>query len=191
MKKTVSSLLLASTALLAADVGINASKGAYTITESYPTAIVKPNTDVSGAELFLTNDALFIERESLKNYSSFTFNKTANTSELSLLVGLVEEYKVSSATLYAGALVGYGQLSYDFNPLGTSLVQNKTTTSALYGVTAGAKYSITENFFVNVNLKYMRNNYEVALQEGTTTGNIKHESLYSAGLGFGYSFDTK
>ncbi|NOQ32236.1 MAG: hypothetical protein GQ570_14060 [Helicobacteraceae bacterium] len=188
MKKIITATLLTTTALLAADVGLNISKGGYSTSSAYPTAIVKPDTDVTGYELFYSNDCILIDRPSVKNYASITLNKTENTSEIAVVIGLVEEYKVSKATLAAGALVGYGQLSYDYNPLTTSLTDSRTTSSALYGFTATAKYPIVNNFFLNVNAKYLWSNYEVDLKDGANTGQIKHNNLYTLGLGVGYSF---
>ncbi|NOQ32233.1 MAG: hypothetical protein GQ570_14045 [Helicobacteraceae bacterium] len=186
--KIITATLLASTALLAVDVGLNISKGGYSTSSAYPSSIIKPDTDVTGYELFYSNDCLLVDRKSVKNYASLTINKTENTSETAFLAGLVEEYKVSSATLYAGALVGYGQLSYDYNPLTTSLTDYRTTSSLLYGVTAGLKYPIAKSFFLNVNAKYIWSNYNVDLRDGTSNGQIKHNNLYSLGLGVGYSF---
>jgi len=192
MKKILlSSILLASTAF-AYDMGVNLGYSHFDISQSNSDNIIlgknTPSSTGYALEAFYSRDCLLVEDKSIKNYASINYAKHDDIAQYSFLAGLNKEYEKEDYTLYAGVLVGYGVLHYSYNPLNTTDKVDKDAGSFLYGLQGGMKYSLKNNYSLNLGIKHLIADYKTKLESNGATGNINHNNQSTFSIGLGYSF---
>lgn len=191
-KKILLSTVLIGSTVLASEIGINLGKSHFDITQSNGDNIIlgdnTPKSNGTFSELYMMNKCQLINDNSIKNYASIAYNKSDRIKNYMVLAGLVKEYEAKNYTPYAGVLVGYGQLKYEYNPLNSSTIDDRKASSFIAGFQGGAKYKIDKNLFFNLNAKYLLSDYTTNLESSGVIGNIKHKALTTFSIGVAYKF---
>ena len=202
IKVTALSLLLASSStLLATDsfvnsIGINLGKS-YTNSQQKNnqgniTLGNTPKESNNSIELFaILNPLTDICKEyNMKPYISYTYSKNTDLKHQYLLVGVNKYYNPSNSKveLYTGALLGYGQIDWKYDPLNDSQNKNIDANSFIGGVQAGLSYPVNENLSLNLNTKYLVHNYETKLKTTNANATIKQDNTSSFSFGLIYKF---
>lgn len=204
MKKQIITLslltaFLGSSSLYASEIsfdtlGVNLGKSHFSYKqEDNNGAIIlgnEPDKSFNSIELFTTVKGL-CTNDSRKPYISYTYSKNDDLKHQYLLVGLNQYYSPASTklSLYAGPLVGYGRLTWRYDPLNSSQNEKKNADSFLGGVQAGVSYPITRSFSLGLNGKYLFTGYKTELDPSSSVSStIKHKQLSTVSLSLGYSF---
>ncbi|MAC85056.1 MAG: hypothetical protein CL624_13080 [Arcobacter sp.] len=194
MKKILLSTVLSTLSLFAYDVGINTSYDYLNVNQTNSQNMIlgeKPKNHGFGIEAYYSGQCLLTDNETIKNYVSIKHTDMSNTNKYELFAGINKEYPLNEEfTLYSGALIGYGFLKYDYNPLGSTDVVDESAGSFLYGVQLGTKYKIKEfdNLFLKVEARYIRSDYDANLEAAGVYSRLTHRDASSISIGLGYSF---
>jgi len=149
----------------------------------------EPDKSFNSIELFTTLKGV-CTNDSRKPYISYTYSKNDDLKHQYLLVGLNQYYIPASTklNLYAGVLVGYGQLTWKYDPLNSSQNEEKNAHSFLGGVQAGISYPLTQRFSVGLNSKYLLSDYKTDLKTNNADATIKHRRVSHMGVSLEYTF---
>lgn len=175
------------------EIGLNVgiSHSSYTQTNRNGSIVLgnEPDKNFTSYELFTTLEGVF-SNEEIKPYISYTYADNSELKHQYILAGVNKYYMPSdSLKLYAGVLVGYGELSWKYNPLNNSKDNDHKATSAMVGVQAGVNYPLFSSLSLNLNLKALAHNYEAELNPNdTATAQIKHKYTTTAMVGIAYAF---
>jgi hypothetical protein len=145
----------------------------------------EPKERFDAYELFTTFNGI-CDDENTKPYLSYTYTTNSDFKEQHLLVGINRYFQTPhDAELYAGVVVGYGELKWKYNPIG-SQDNDFTATSWMGGVQAGLEYAITDSFALHLNTKALMHNYEAILDPNTqdnSFGTLEHQYSVSGFVG--------
>lgn len=198
--KTIAlSTILASSTLLANDslinqMGINLGKSSTDFSQKDKTGSISlgnnPDKSFNSIEVFtILNPLTDICKEyNMKPYASYTYSSNSELKHQYLLVGVNKYYKPSKlpVELYAGVVVGYGQIDWKYKPLSTD--NNVDANSLIGGVQAGLNYPLNEKLSLNVNSKYLIHDYKTNLKTSNAQSTIEHDSTATISMGLVYKF---
>ncbi|MEA3352922.1 MAG: hypothetical protein U9Q33_03765 [Campylobacterota bacterium] len=151
----------------------------------------KPNESFSSIEIstILNPVTKMCKDKNMKPYLSYTYSSNSDMKHQYILAGVNKYYPYKSSSLYAGALLGYGQLDWKYDPLNSSKYINKDSNSFIAGIQTGVDYPIDEKFSLGLNVKYLLHDYETKLEPTTSvSSSIEHKSSFNVSLGLRYSF---
>ena len=200
MKKRLTLLaILASSSLFANDISVDSiganfgiSHGSYD--QKNKSGVItlgnNPDKNFGSVELYATLSGVY-KREDLKPYISYTYSQNDDLEHQYLLVGLNKYYSIPNTKLdlYAGALVGYGQIDWRYDPLNSSKNINSDANSFIGGLQIGANYPVGSNLSIGINAKYLIHNYETTLNPSAgVLASINHKNTSQVSLGLMYSF---
>ena len=97
-------------------------------------------------------------------------------------------YQFSNTMLnpYIGIVGGYSRLKWSKRPHIMRISEDLTSASSLYGVQAGLKLPITDNFSLTVKYQYMKLDHLMNIRSGASS--IKHNNVQNLLLGVKYEF---
>ena len=122
-------------------------------------------------------------------YISMSHSFNTDIEHQYILTGLNKYYNHNKLDLYAGVLMGYGQMEWKYNPLNNSKDNNEDANSLIAGLQMGINYPINNKFSLGINGKYLVHNYETKLNPSTgINSTIEHKYTSSLGVGFIYKF---
>ena len=170
------------------NIGVSNTNYKQTTTTDSIIAIDKPSKSFNSYELYTTLNGVY-KREDLKPYLSYTYSSNNDLKNQYILTGLNKYYNHDDISLYAGVLVGYGELKWRSNPLVTTQNNDYSSTSFILGLQGGVEYPLNDKFALNINAKYLKHKYETNLQPATTVSStIEHKSTASIFVGLSYKF---
>jgi len=150
-----------------------------------------PDKDFRTYELYATlNPVLALSKKyNMKPYLSYTYSKNDDFKNQYLLLGMNKYYSHKVLDLYAGLVLGYGQLNWKYDPVNNAKNTNVDANSFISGLQLGLDYPLDTKFSFSVNTKYLLHNYKTKLDpfDGVSSS-IEHTSTLSLSLGFKYSF---
>lgn len=194
-KLTLISMIATST-LVAADISIEAiglnlgsSNSSYSQTNNQGSISLgnTPDKSFNSYELFTTIKNL--EIYNMKPYISYTYSSNDELKHQYLLAGLNKYYNHDKINLYAGALVGYGQLDWKYDPINNAKDKNVDANSFIAGIQLGFEYPLNTKLSLGFNSKYLIHNYETNLNPtNTISSTIEHKDTLSLSFGVNYSF---
>ena len=122
-----------------------------------------------------------------------TINAIANTNNdfnnYVLLVGVNKYFEFEKYDLYLGLLAGAGSQNWNYNPLHSTQIQNKSSSSLVGAIQVGAEYDLSNKLHLGLNTKYYAHNYKAVLEStNKTSSEINHNYSYSLSIGLRYSF---
>jgi hypothetical protein len=201
LKTLTLSTLLASSSLLANDSVINSMGLNLGVVNSDSDqkntngAIIfgnEPDSSFNQLELYLTLNPLTetCKEYNMKPYISYTYSSNSDLKHQYLLLGVNKYYTPSNIDLelYMGALLGYGQIDWKYDPLNNSFNKNVDANSFIGGIQLGVKYPLSEKLSLNLNGKYLFHSYETDLKTTNATAVIEHDRTSSFSLGLEYRF---
>lgn len=150
-----------------------------------------PDQTLNTYELYTTLKPLsdICKKYKMKPYISYTYSNNTELKHQYLLVGINKYYNHNSYELYAGGLIGYGELKYRYNPLNNSKSNDYTASEPIIGLQTGLNYPINQNIDLVVNVKALYHNYDTYLNpNNTATANLEHKYTTSASVGIGWKF---
>ena len=125
----------------------------------------------------------------MKPYLSYTYSSNTQLKHQFVLTGLNKYYSHDKLDLYAGVLVGYGELKWRYNPLNNSKDNNVDANSLIGGVQLGATYPFNGNISMGVNTKYLLHDYETKLApNNSASSTLEHKDTTSFSLSIQYRF---
>jgi len=131
-----------------------------------------------------------VDDKSWKPSINVTYNTNDDFKNYLLMVGLNKHFEYDSFNLYAGALVGVGKLSWQYNPLNSTMIQNYKSYSPVGAIQVGAEYKITEKLLVGLNAKYYIHEYGTSLKATSDTlTEITHSYGNSVSIGLRFKFE--
>jgi hypothetical protein len=145
-----------------------------------------PDEQFSSYEIYtlLNKDIL-----GMKPYISYTYSINDDLKHQYILVGLNKYYTHDKIDLYAGILLGYGELKYRYNPLNNAQNTNIDANSIVAGLQLGAQYPITNKYSVTLNTKYLVHDYQTQLKPSSSShSTLEHKSTSVISVGLNYSF---
>lgn len=147
----------------------------------------KPDKNYDSFEIFSTYKNVF-ENNTLKPYLSYSYSLNDEFKHQYLLFGVNKYYKQNSFDIYAGLLGGFGQLKWDYNPVGARNVDSKAS-SFILGLQAGVDFPLTNKWSLGVNTKYLIHDYETKIEPNNTSkALITHDDTITLGLNLSYKF---
>lgn len=192
--------LLASSSLLASEVSleqvglnIGASHSSYSKKDHSGSIVLgnEPAESFNSFEVFTTLKPLtsMCKEKNMKPYISYAYSKNDDLKHQYLLAGINKYYMLKEYSFYSGALLGYGELDWKYDPLNTSKSKNIDANSFIIGVQGGFDYLVKTNITVGVNVKYLLHDYKTKLNPSDgVSSTIEHKSTSSISLGIKYSF---
>lgn len=200
--KKIVTLFLSTTCIFANDIvieeiGINLGKSYTSYKQKNNSGAVvldnNPDKTFNELELYTTLQPILgiCKEYDMKPTLSYTYSKNSELKHQYLLAGLNKYYTPSSTklNLYAGVLVGYGQIDWSYNPLNSTKSSDTTTNSSIYGLQAGMQYPINKKYDFTLNTKYLVHDYETDLKpSNTVSSTIEHKYTASIGMGIVYRF---
>ena len=152
-----------------------------------------PDESFNSFELYTTLDPIteLCKKNDIKPYLSFTYSDNDELKHSYLLFGINKYYTPvnSKFKLYAGALLGYGQMDWEYDPLNTSKVKNMDADSLIAGIQGGISYPLSSKISLSLNTKYLLHDYKTDLDPSTgVSSDIEHKGTALISLGVSYSF---
>ena len=203
IKILITATLLTSSSLLASEsfvdsVGLNLGKSYmnYDQKSNIGTTVLEDKLEraFDSIELYTTlSPILEIGKVyDIKPYISYTYSQNSELKHQYLLVGLNKYYTplIEALELYAGVVGGYGQASWKYDPLGSSINKKEDMNSFMGGVQLGASYKITKKLSLGVHGKYIFHSYETSLKTNDASAVLEHDSTLFVGLGVEWRFGT-
>ena len=130
-----------------------------------------------------------LKQKDVKPYMSYTHSNNGDIKNQYVLIGLNKYYSYKRTDLYAGLLLGYGELKWKYNPLNNSKDNDFTTTSLIGGLQLGLKYPITQHVSVNLNTKFLIHDYKTKFNPNNQAIlEIIHDFSSHIGFGLVYKF---
>lgn len=194
--KTLTLSTLLASSLLASDltidsIGLNigVSHTPYDQTNNSGQIVLgnTPDQSFTFYELYTVLNPLtdMCKEKGMKPTLSYTYGSNNDLKHQYFLAGVNKYYHNS----YAGLLIGYGELTWKYNPINSSINNDYTTTSPIIGIQTGYDYPITKNITLGINLKALYHNYDTKLNPfNTVTSQIEHDYTLGASVGIGYRF---
>lgn len=199
--KTLSiSTLLASSSLLANEslvnsIGLNigAAHSSYTQKDHQGSITLgnTPDKSFNTYEIYTTLNPIMdmCKKYNMKPYISYTYSSNDDLKHQYLLAGVNKYYNHNSLELYAGALGGYGQIDWKYDPLHSSKNINADANSFIGGLQIGANYLINEKLSIGINSKYLIHDYQTQLKPSDGVySTIEHDSTSNISFGLEYRF---
>lgn len=190
---SLTSLLVSSlfSSELVSEIGLNLGKAysPYTQTNANGSIILgdTPDERYTSYELYTVLNPLtdICKEKNMKPTLSYTYSHNSELRNKYLLAGINKYYKNS----YVGVLVGYGQLTWKYNPINNSKENDYTATAPIAGLQTGYQHKLSEKLSLNLNLKALYHPYDTKLNpNNTATATIYHDYTTSASVGLGYRF---
>lgn len=154
-----------------------------------------PDESFNSYEIYTTLNPILdtCKTYNMKPYIGYTYSSNSELKHQYLLAGINKYYNHTVAnkelSLYAGVLVGYGQIDWKYDPLNNSSSKNVDANSLIAGIQLGANYPINEKYSVGLNTKYLVHNYETDLNPSSgVSSTIEHKDTISFSLGISYKF---
>jgi len=197
MKKILLSLLLASTLVNAESIGID-SVGANLGLAGMPTDQVDKSGSLTldrdpdelyfHGELYTLIGGVFSDT-SYKPTLNVIANINSDFNNYMLLAGVNKYFEYETYDLYLGLLAGAGYQNWSYNPLHSTQTTDKSSSSPVGAIQAGAEYDLTNSLHLGVNTKLYAHQYTAVLEPTTSTSSeINHNFSYSLSVGLRYSF---
>jgi hypothetical protein len=192
--------LLSSSTLLANpidSIGLNigTQKSDYKQTNNQGVILLgnTPDESFNSYEIYTTLNPILdtCKTYNMKPYIGYTYSSNSELKHQYLLAGINKYYTPSNykVELYAGVLVGYGQMDWKYDPLNSSSSKNVDANSFIAGIQLGANYPINEKYSIGLNTKYLMHNYETDLNPSAgVSSTIEHKDTISLSLGVKYLF---
>lgn len=151
----------------------------------------EPDESFNSYEIYTTLKPLtsICKDKNMKPYLSYTYSSNDDLKHRYILAGVNKYYKHNKISLYAGALFGYGQIDWKYDPLNSSKNINVDANSFIGGIQGGLNYPLTNSFSMGINTKFLIHNYETVLNPSTgVNSTIEHKTTSSIMLGLNYKF---
>ena len=154
-----------------------------------------PNESFTSYELYTTLKPLsdICKEKNMKPYIGYTYSDNSDLKNQYLLLGLNKYYQHTVSNkelnLYAGLVVGYGELNWKYDPINSAKDKTKNASSLIGGIQLGIDYPIANNISLGVNTKYLVHNYKTNLNPSdSVSSTIEHKDTLSLSLGLSYKF---
>jgi hypothetical protein len=118
---------------------------------------INPDKTFATYEIFTTFDGICDDKAN-RPYLSYSYATNDDFKHQYILAGLNHYYAGEMATFYAGLLVGYGELTWKYNPIGAQDT-DFSTTGFIGGVQVGAEVPLSASIALNFNLKALAQDY--------------------------------
>jgi len=141
-----------------------------------------PSKHHFSTELYVLIDGLIDSDNLYKTYAGYMHSFSDDLRNDLLLVGINRHFKTDSIEPYLGVVVGYGASNWKTLPN----YKDKTATSLVAGVQAGAEYDITNNLALGVHSKLIWNEYETFVNSSKA---LTHNLSTNVSFGLSYSFN--
>lgn len=195
--KIILSFLLASTLVNAQSIGIDSIGGnlglAWMPTDQVDksgtiTLDKVPDEQYFHAELYTLIGGVF-DDASYKPTINAIANINGDFNNYMFLVGLNKYFEFNNYDLYLGLLVGAGSQNWKYNPLNSTQIEKKSSSSFVGAIQAGAEYDLSQSFHLGVNSKLYGHQYTAVLEPTSDiSSELNHNYSYSISIGLRYSF---
>ena len=179
--------LLLTTTLMGSELGINlgSSHTGYTQsdTEGSITLGDEPETLFETFELYWTlPDTNY---DDIKHILSLNYGYNDEFKHQYLLTGINKYHN----NFYIGLLIGYGELTWKYDPINNAKDKNYDANSVLGGLQMGYDIPLSNHLALGINSKFLFSDYETTLQptQGVAS-QITHNYTATVGVGMKYSF---
>jgi len=174
------------------EVGLNIgiSSSSYTQENKVGTLTLsnEPDEDFTNIALYSTLSDKSIS-ENIRADIELNYATNSEFKHQYYLIGINYYHNIDSYLLYGGLVLGYGQLSWHYDPLSRSKNIDEKTNSFISGVQVGIKYNVSERYVLNFIGRYLSHNYKTLLTpDDTLESVVKHDSSTSFLFGIGYCF---
>lgn len=188
IKKILASILLTTSlySMEMSNIGVNVLSTYMDYTKRDKTGSIslgdKPNKELVSFEFFTVLDSL--KYEDLKPEISYIYSNNSKFVNHLFLLGYNKYFKlIKSSQLYAGVLLGYGELRWHYDPFTNSSSKNVDSDSIVGGIQLGIDMPINQMVSLNINGKYLSSKYETSLSSGNAYSTITHNLTTSLGVG--------
>lgn len=202
LNKILTTSLLASSSLLASDISIDSIGFNYGISSiNYDQQDIsgsitlgdQPDKSFDSYEISVTLDPILdiCKNNNLKPYVSYTYSSNTDLKHQYILAGVNKYYtpSTSKAELYAGALLGYGELTWKYDPLNSSKQITHNSYSTIAGLQTGLILPVSKALSFNIDGKYLIHDYDTKLNPSDDVrGTLNHDSTSVVSLGIQYKF---
>ena len=152
-----------------------------------------PDKSFNSFELYTTLKPVtkICEEYNMKPYLSYTYSSNTDLKHQYILLGVNKYYtpKGTKALVYAGGLLGYGELKWNYDPLNTSKSINVDANSFMAGIQGGISYPVSSKISLSLNGKYLVHDYKTGLDPSAgASSEISHKGTAVVSFGIGYSF---
>lgn len=192
---TLSSSLLFSSQIAVDSMGLNIGTANSSFDKKDHSGSItlgnEPDESFMSYEVYATLKPMkeICKNKNMKPYLSYTYSSNDDLKHRYILAGINKYYKHDKASLYAGALLGYGQLDWKYDPANTSKNINADANSFMIGAQVGFDYPINSNISLGLNGKYLLSNYETKLNPSAgVSSTIEHKNISSLSFGISYRF---
>ena len=183
-------LFLLSTNLVASSlnsIGINLgnSHTGYSQIDTKGTTTLgnEPDTLYKTIELYLAlQDTHY---ENIKHYLSFNYGYNDELKHQYILGGINRYFE----NFYVGVLIGYGELTWKYDPINNAKDKNYNANSILAGIQIGYDIPLSNSISLGLNSKVLFHNYETTIEPtNEISSQITHNYTANVGVGIKYSF---